>query len=448
MKEIKIPIIQSDLRHEEVHIQAIKIFEYLDAVVDQTFDRIDARISQNMGRIKMINQRIETAHRKIESFKESKKAITIFSPAKYPMTTPAKFKSTFADEKFNLKVDYNYKLDNPGIGSVPNDFADKLQFFHVNKGPPKNAQPNKRSLIYNTKSINSIITFVNSENIIINDPVVGRKPELSHHKDNVDSRDDTKDFSRFSTLMRNKGDGDNFNYSPNMNSAPELLELPMDLPDLPGIAGDISFNFLDAQQSIAPSMMSMNIIGDLPDLFAEESKVEPSTSKTIDVPDVPSQIINVPPPPPPIPMNLPPPPPPPPMIIQQQLPGNKTEQKAPPSPAPDDARSSLMQAIRNAAGKSKLRAAAEEMPTNKKPPPPPAGDLMSDLHQKLMLRRKGIAGNKQSKKERASSSSSTLMDKVSLLIPPPPKNLKKSTKVSSDDDGSDTSNSNSDEWES
>lgn len=362
MKEIKIPIIQSDLRHEEVHIQAIKIFEYLDAVVDQTFDRIDARISQNMGRIKLINQRIESAHRKIESFKETKKAITIFSPAKYPMSAPAKFKSTFADEKFNLKVDYNYKLDR--IGSFPDDFADKLQFFHVNKGPPKHAQPNKHSLIYNTKSINSIITFVNSENIIINDPVVGKKPELSHQRDNVDSRDETKDFSKFSTLMKNKGDGDNFNYSPNMNSAPELLELPMDLPDLPGIAGDISFNFLDAQQSIAPSMMSMNIIGDLPEFFAEELKVEPSTLKTIDVPDVPSHVINIPPPPPPIPMNLPPPPPPPPMVVQQQLPGNimekSAEQKAPSSSAPD-ARSSLMQAIRNAAGKSKLRAAAEEM---------------------------------------------------------------------------------------
>lgn len=57
MKEIKIPIIAQDLKQDEVCIRAIKTFEYLDKVVDEVFNRIDARIAQNMTRIGDINNR-------------------------------------------------------------------------------------------------------------------------------------------------------------------------------------------------------------------------------------------------------------------------------------------------------------------------------------------------------------------------------------------------------
>lgn len=57
MKEIKIPIIAQDLKQDEVCIRAIKTFEYLDKVVDEVFNRIDARIAKNMTRISEINNR-------------------------------------------------------------------------------------------------------------------------------------------------------------------------------------------------------------------------------------------------------------------------------------------------------------------------------------------------------------------------------------------------------
>lgn len=55
--QIEIPIISQDLKQDEVCIRALKTFEYLDKVVDEVFDRIDARISRNMTRIDNVNKR-------------------------------------------------------------------------------------------------------------------------------------------------------------------------------------------------------------------------------------------------------------------------------------------------------------------------------------------------------------------------------------------------------
>lgn len=376
----------------------------------------------------MIHCRLETASNKIESLKGSKKAIRIYSPAKYPIANP-RYLPTFQKDFMatTSEIDFSYNLQaNPFDNAEPKKYADKLQFFHLKRS--RQLISEKPNLVFNTKSINSLITFVNNENIILNDaiPKARAKEQIAA----VDESD-SNDFSRFSTLMKNQHDADNFHYFPNMNQAPEI-ELPMDLPDLPGIADDISFSISD-QELIAPSLAKMNIINELPniaDLIEAEtnkklqeekvSQVAPAfeiKDSTVNAPPVPA---NIPPPPPPIPQNFIPPPPPVPINAVTE---KKPEQTQQPKVVPqaEDSRSSLMQAIRNAAGKSKLRtipAADEEMPTavKKKPQAAPAGDLMSDLHAKLALRRRGIAGSKEAKKEKAS-----LMEKVSSLIPPPSK---------------------------
>jgi WAS protein family homolog 1 len=384
---------------------------------------------------------METASNKIESLKGSKKAIRIYSPAKYPISNPPKFSPTFQkDFEATSDIDFSYTLQaNPFDKPEEKKYSDKLQFFHLKRSRQSTLE--KPNLVFNTKSINSLITFVNNENIILNDAIP--KTRIKEQTVTVDESD-TNDFSRFSTLMKNKQDADNFHYFPNMNQAPEI-ELPIDLPDLPGIANDISFSISD-QELIAPSLAKMNIINELPNVAelieAETNKkiqeekislVAPtmevkSSSSVVSAPSVP---VNIPPPPPPIPQNFIPPPPPIPMsAVADKKPAEPT-QPQPKVPQSEDSRSSLMQAIRNAAGKSKLRsipAADEQAPTaaKKKPQAAPAGDLMSDLHAKLALRRRGIAGSKEAKKEKAS-----LMEKVSSLIPEPSKRSE-----SEDDSGS------------
>lgn len=368
--------------------------------------------------------------------KGSRKAIRIYSPAKYPIAKPPTFVPTHLE--FTTKeIDFNYNLQNIPFDSMEGKkYSDKLQFFHLKK--TRSQATAKPSLVFSTKSVNSLITFVNNENIILNEPTLrvraaDPKPERSNEND------DMTDFSRFSSLMKSKHDADSFHYFPNMNQAPDI-ELPMDLPDLPGIADDISFSISD-QELIAPSLGKMNILNELPNVAelieAESSKKLQETAKletkhpevkaSLDVP--PAAPIAA-PAPPPVPQNFIPMPPPPPMSIASS---SKSE-STPSVPPPDDVRSSLLQAIRNAGGKAKLRsvpAADEQEPqtAKKKPQAAPAGDLMSDLHAKLAMRRKGIAGSKEAKKEKAS-----IMEKVSSLIPPPAKRDSTDDSSSSDSD--------------
>lgn len=54
----KINIISQDLRQDEVSINAIHIFEYLDEAIDKVFNKIDERIARNNERIGKINHRL------------------------------------------------------------------------------------------------------------------------------------------------------------------------------------------------------------------------------------------------------------------------------------------------------------------------------------------------------------------------------------------------------
>lgn len=390
---------------------------------------------------------MENASAKIESLKGSKKAIKIYSPSKYPILSPLKFIPTFNEPFATSGIDFNYNLKNiPAENLELKKYSDKLQFFHLKRN--RHQKDIKPSLVFTTKSINSLITFVNNENIVLNDS--NTRLRLNNNAvvaANENENNDSTDFSRFSTLIKNKHDRDSFQYFPNMNQAPEI-ELPIDLPDLPGIVNDVAFAITD-QELIIPSLAKMNIVNELPnvnDLIQAESNKKLQENKD-QVPNndkseqntqfVPSaEPVNI-PPPPPLPLNFIPvqvPPPAPPVPKTNQ---NQPVKPSAVSAVPTDARSSLMQAIRNAGGKSVLRsipAADEQVPIDRKKQqaPVPAGDLMSDLHAKLALRRRGIAGSKEAKKEKKVS----LMDKVSSLIPPPPK------KSDSEDESS-----NSEDWE-
>ncbi|XP_070508877.1 WASH complex subunit 1-like [Chironomus tepperi] len=432
---IKVPLIGSDLRFDEVPIRAIKIFEYFDHAVDQIFNTIDARIDKNMTRISDINARLAKASEKIEKLKTSKKAIRMFSPARYPVEVPMKFKPTFDSTFQPGDIDLHYKLDLPMERTDYKQYGDKLQFFHLKS--PKKEVPKQPDLISNITSISSLITFVNNENLYLKDSLKTKESQQQPVEQAVD--DDTTDFSRFSTMIRTKQHGDNFHYLPSFNQAPEF-EFPLDLPDLDGIAGDISFSVPD-EELIEPTFRTMNIVNDLPNVaeLMETKKIE--NPAAIQPPSIPADLpLPPPPPPPPIPQMLVPPPPPPPMPLNIQ----SSAPPAPPVPQVDDARSSLMKAIRDAAGKAKAKmktvpAADEQSPEVKKPKQqPPAMDFISDLNQKLLLRRKGIAGSKQAKKEKSS-----MMARVSALIPPPPKK----PPSSDDSDDSDSDGNDDDDWE-
>lgn len=256
------------------------------------------------------------------------------------------------------------------------------------------------------------------------------------------------------------------------------MELPNDLPDLPGIAGDVRFDMSSKDKTIAPSLM--NIIGDLPDLLELETSTKEQQSTLIlsnaenpsaptnvssnveqkkpevsahappplptalmsqDIPPAPKMVHLAPPPPPPPPMSgmIPDPPKPPKKIEAMKAASSESAM-----------RNNLMESIRNAAGKVKNRAVEAEIIDNKKEAisnkdkPKAGGNLMDDLHNKLLMRRKGISGTQQQNAANANNPNNpvSIMDKLSSIIPPPPKNLRQNT--SSDDS---TDDNDKDDWE-
>lgn len=372
-----------------------------------------------------VHSRLEVASSKLASLGKNKKAIKILSSHKYPVANPPeKFISTFRDLQLG-QIDFNFNLQQVPMTNAadPKKNSDKLEFFHLRNRPQK---VEKVVSPLRVKSVSSLITFINNENLIFssaNEKFVKETIHKAH-----DRR--SSDFSRFSSLVKRKNDG--LQYFPTMNEAPEI-QLPQDLPDLAGIADDISFE----QELQAPSLISaMKIVNKLPDLaeleLASSSNETPESSSSetpMSVPEVPKLAVAPPPPPPPLPqMAIP-------VRIEQTTSAAVGKTSKAPAPAASDARSSLMDAIRNAggSGKAKLRAAAIQETTPKaaaKKGAPPAGDLMSDLHAKLALRRRGIAGSKEAKETKHNP----MMDKISSLIPAP---AVESSGSSSNDDNSD-----------
>jgi WAS family protein 1 len=165
------------------------------------------------------------------------------------------------------------------------------------------------------------------------------------------------------------------------------LDLPLALPDLPGVADDLAYNE-DVGPGIAPSLIAA-----LPDLSQLTENIK--TVKHFPVPPppppfIPAPVISTPPPPPP-PVNLPLPPPPPP---PPSLPAVKASSSVPapstkPSAAPLD-RSNLMAAIREADGLNKLKSSAGSKSSASTSHQASAGDLRGDLFNQLSMRRKVI----------------------------------------------------------
>lgn len=290
---IEIPLIAQDIRPDEVSIRAIKTFEYLDKAVDLMFDKIDARIAKNMTRINGINERMKKASEKIEMLKKSKKAIRMYSPARYPIENPPRIKPTFDSKSFSSmgEINFNYKLDLPLESTQFKQYSDKLSFFHLKRNRPQ--VPQKPNVIFNTSSINSLITFINNENLYVKDSIIQREKEIQA----VDVATDDTDFNRFSSMIKNKQQTE-FHYHPSFYEAPNF-DFPLDLPDLQGIAGDISFSVPDSEL-LTPALWSMNIVNDLPninELIEAKTNIK-ETSRIENIPEPPSIPKDIPAPPP------------------------------------------------------------------------------------------------------------------------------------------------------
>ena len=183
--------------------------------MDEVFNKIDARISNNMTRISDLDGRIEQASNKVDSFKNSSsKAVNIFSPAKYPAADRVpSFTPTFSELNPDIKLTTNYKVLSSPVEY--RNYADKLQFFHIKNS--KKPLPYQLEQPYNIKSINSTIRFNTNENILIKE-LAPKIVQSTRRIDLTQTTTEVADFSLLSSKMRNKNRDNNISYLPHLNN--------------------------------------------------------------------------------------------------------------------------------------------------------------------------------------------------------------------------------------
>lgn len=433
-----VPIIPLNLRKEETIVQIAEALQYLQDVSEDIFKRVNERIELNSQHLANISDRIDQASKKILSLSGAKKATQVFSSSKYPAShVNRQYQSVFgkSDEPITI-TRHKIKSKSSAISEEP---LDKLHFYHVKLresetkvsndtlGPiPTDIELFNDLLLYNTGK-NPYKNYELSDTLKVS-------PRLQEDKATSTSDIGPAPLSISDRSSVSKTSTESYFYTPNLGEVPSI-DVPLDLPDLPGIADDLRFENV-ANVAIAPSVTTTPSFPDLPD-FLDLSVTTPGTSEiSLDVNDF------LPPPPSPPPLaetveQAPDPKPPETIAVTEAVAETQTpevpqvveEQKPPVAPVNTlDAHASLMEAIRKAGGSKSAHLKSTEAAKAESTPPP--GDLMADLHAKLAMRRKGISGAKALD----GSGGGNAMDKVSAMIPPPPSGNDISSSTNTEDD--------------
>nr|XP_033808968.1 WASH complex subunit 1 [Geotrypetes seraphini] len=409
-----VPLIQPDLRREEAIHQIADALQYLQQVSSDIFNRISQRVETNRIQLQLINERVSLAHAKIKKIKGSKKAIKVFSSAKYPAQDKLQeYSSIFADvENQSPQKQTRHKIQSKHRLLEEKTLQEKLKYFPVcvntQVHEDDEAEGGLGSLPKNINSVSSLLLFNTTENLykkyVLLDPLSGAVTK-THMTLEIETEEKLFDapFSISKREQLERQTTENYFYVPDLGQVPEI-DVPAYLPDLPGIADDLMYS-ADLGPGIAPSAPN-GTIPELP-IFNTESL---DTFKP-DLQDEGMMMMMPPPPPPPpvITSHIPPPPPPPPLPLTSTPShlgidggsGAAPVQGAPKEVVnPSNSRASLLESIRQAGGigKAKLRSVKEKKMEKKKLKEQEqvratgGGDLMSDLFNKLAMRRKGISG--------------------------------------------------------
>ncbi|XP_008576018.1 PREDICTED: WAS protein family homolog 1 [Galeopterus variegatus] len=416
-----VPLIQPDLRREEAIQQVADALQYLQKVSGDIFSRISQRVELSRSQLQAIGERVSLAQAKIEKIKGSKKAIKVFSSAKYPAPERLQeYSSIFTGAQDpGLQRRPRHRIQSKHRPLDERALQEKLKYFPVcvstRLEPEDEAEEGLGGLPSNISSVSSLLLFNTTENLykkyVFLDPLAGAVTK-THVMLGAETEEKLFDaplsISKREQLERQVLE--NYFYVPDLGQVPEI-DVPSYLPDLPGIADDLMYS-ADLGPGIAPS--APGAIPELPTFHTEVA--EPFK------PDLEDGVLTAPPPPPPPPppplapavMDSGPPLPPPSQTVASAGQGaGEDSSDGSMSPAalvqgapkevvdPSSGRATLLESIRQAGGigKAKLRSVKERKLEKKKQKEQEqvratsqGGDLMSDLFNKLVMRRKGISG--------------------------------------------------------
>ncbi|GMR37084.1 hypothetical protein PMAYCL1PPCAC_07279 [Pristionchus mayeri] len=467
----RLPLSSSDLSQEESVGQIVDAVIALSKVSDNVFSRLEARSREVQTRIEEMSKRTEIMKKKVERIPTMKTSVTIWSSSRFPgqeklerstvFDSYGTLPSTAEDESGRSALLPSSRLSTPL--DLRREMEVKKHFFVPSALLPKKKEYPLPVRDREEDRLDLLGSF-DCGKLAYGDEVT-RRDEEEARKRRRDRERRAKEEEASSSQLENEtgllsGHSRLFQSTNGETSGlayhvggllqnVEDLDLPNILPDLPGVASDLSFDSLSLLHS--SSLSPFDVFHSLPSTIdgGEKATGEQETSYfrsssfhftlSLDW-----SIDEAPPPPPPLLLQptVPPPPPPPP-------PSTLFSPSAPPppplmspstpivSPNGGDARSSLMDAIRKAGGtkNAKLKSAAMERKSGGKQleemedktsaigkKSNGGGDLMSSLAKALEARRKVMTGKNDSGASmgRKKSSMSGVMGRISDLIPPPP----------------------------
>uniref|UniRef100_A0A8C2NWU5 WH2 domain-containing protein n=1 Tax=Capra hircus TaxID=9925 RepID=A0A8C2NWU5_CAPHI len=378
-----------DLRREEAIQQVADALQYLQKVSGDIFSRW--RVELSRSQLQAIGERVSLAQAKIEKIKGSKKAIKVFSSAKYPAPERLReYGSIFTGAQDpGLQRRPRHRIQSKHRPLDERALQEKLKFFPVcvntKPEPEDEAEEGLGGLPSNISSVSSLLY----KKYVFLDPLAGAVTK-THVMLGAETEEKLFDaplsISRREQLEQQVPE--NYFYVPDLGQVPDI-DVPSYLPDLPGVADDLMYS-ADLGPGIAPSAP-----GAIPELPTFHTEVAQPFK-----PDLEDGVLTARPPPPP----PPPPPPAPPGFAPAAILPHTFHPPAPVQGAPKEVvdpssgRATLLESIRQAGGigKAKLRSVKERKLEKKKQKEQEqvrattqGGDLMSDLFNKLAMRRKG-----------------------------------------------------------
>lgn len=245
-----VPIVLPNLRREESINQIIDSLEYLEKISKDIFTRISKRVDENKLRLAGINHRADLAQARIDKIKGIKKATRVFSSAKYPAPEKLEAYETLycAENELAELKRQNYNLNSKFTAVDENTLKDKLQFYNVHLNVKKKQDETKGeglgSLPRNLQSVSSLLLFNTTENpykkYVMLDPLAGA---VTKTRSNIEEDEEDIGAAPISITQGEALDrmtAQNYFYVPNLGEVPEI-DVPVYLPDLPGIADDLSY---------------------------------------------------------------------------------------------------------------------------------------------------------------------------------------------------------------
>uniref|UniRef100_A0A8C5F4B0 WAS protein family homolog 1 n=1 Tax=Gadus morhua TaxID=8049 RepID=A0A8C5F4B0_GADMO len=261
-----VPLIQPDLRREETIHQIVDALHYLETISADIFNR------QNRRQLQSVTERIQLAQARVDKIKGSKKATKVFSSAKYPAPERLKdYASIFSGATDPSSVTQpRHRIHNKLRPLDDKALQEKLLYLPLCVSNKKRSEDETEEglggLPRNISSVSSLLLFNTTENLykkyVLLDPLAGAVTK-THNA--LETEKEEKPFDAPLSITKReqleRQTAESYFYVPDLGQVPEI-DVPSYLPDLPGIADDLSYS-ADLGPGIAPSGPTHNI-PDLP----------------------------------------------------------------------------------------------------------------------------------------------------------------------------------------